>query len=104
MREIEELLQQRPGLGALASEAEALRARLATEPITSSLGASTLTAAELRLLPLLATDLSFPEIAAELFLSHNTVKSQGSSIYRKLGASSRNQAVARSRELGLLEG
>jgi LuxR family transcriptional regulator, maltose regulon positive regulatory protein len=104
MREIEELLQLRPGLGTLAAEARALRGRLATEPTSSSPGASTLTAAELRLLPLLATDLSFAEIAAELFLSHNTVKSQGSSIYRKLGASSRNQAVARSRELGLLEG
>jgi LuxR family maltose regulon positive regulatory protein len=104
MREIDELLGRRPGLGALASEAEALRARLATEPASGGPGASTLTAAELRLLPLLATDLSFPEIAAELFLSHNTVKSQGASIYRKLGASSRNQAVARSRELGLLEG
>jgi LuxR family maltose regulon positive regulatory protein len=104
MREIDELLQLRPGLGTLAAEARALRGRLATEPTSSSPGASTLTAAELRLLPLLATDLSFAEIAAELFLSHNTVKSQGSSIYRKLGASSRNQAVARSRELGLLEG
>ncbi len=34
----------------------------------------------------------------------NTIKSQAISIYRKLGASSCNQAVARSRELGLLEG
>ena len=63
-----------------------------------------LTGAELRLLPLLSTHLSFPEIAGELFLSRNTVKSQAYSIYRKLGASSRSQAVARSRELGLLEG
>ena len=63
-----------------------------------------LTGAELRLLPLLSTHLSFPEIASELFLSRNTVKSQAYSIYHKLGASSRSQAVARSRELGLLEG
>ena len=67
-------------------------------------GASALTAAELRLLPLLSTHLSFPEIAEELFLSRNTIKSQANSIYRKLGASSRSQAVTRSRELGLLEG
>ncbi len=66
--------------------------------------ASALTAAELRLLPLLSTHLSFPEIGAELFLSRTTIKSQANSIYRKLGASSRSQAVARSRELGLLEG
>ena len=67
-------------------------------------GTSALTAAELRLLPLLVTHLSFPEIAGELFLSRHTVKSQAYSIYRKLGAASRSQAVARSRELGLLEG
>jgi LuxR family maltose regulon positive regulatory protein len=39
-----------------------------------------------------------------MFLSRTTIKSQAMSIYRKLGASSRSQAVARSRELGLLEG
>ena len=38
-----------------------------------------------------------------LFLSPNTVKSQAISIYRKLGVSSRSQAIARSREIGLLE-
>ena len=65
---------------------------------------SSLTTAELRVLPMLATHLSFPEIGAEMFLSPHTVKSQAMSIYRKLGASSRNQAVIRSRELGLLEG
>ncbi len=66
--------------------------------------ASALTAAELRLLPMLSTHLSFPQIAGELFLSRHTVKSEAMSLYRKLGASSRSQAVARSRELGLLEG
>jgi len=63
-----------------------------------------LTAAELRLLPLLTTHLSFPEIAAEMFVSRNTVKSQVLSIYRKLDSSSRNKAVTRAGELGLLEG
>jgi len=43
-------------------------------------------------------------IRAEMFLSPHTVTSQAMSIYRKVGASSRNQAVTRSRELGLLEG
>jgi DNA-binding CsgD family transcriptional regulator len=65
--------------------------------------AATLTAAELRLLPLLSTHLTFPEIAAELFLSYNTIKSQTLSLYRKLGASSRNQAVTQARALGLIE-
>jgi len=55
-------------------------------------------------LPLLSTHLSFPEIAAELFVSRNTVKSHVLSVYRKLNASSRSQAVSRARELRLLEG
>ena len=52
---------------------------------------------------MLSTHLPYPEIAKELFLSLPTVKSQASSIYRKLGASSRSQAVSRSRDLGLLD-
>ena len=66
--------------------------------------ASALTVAELRVLPLLATHLTASEIAAELFVSLHTVKSQQASLYRKLGTSSRSQAVARARQLGLLEG
>ena len=104
MREVDDLLKRRPGLGTLVGEALALQAQLSRERGSSVPGASALTAAELRLLPLLSTHLSFPEIAGELFLSRYTVKSQAMSIYHKLGASSRNQAVARSRELGLLEG
>jgi LuxR family maltose regulon positive regulatory protein len=104
MREVDEVLRLRPGLGILAGEAEALRARLAQLRGSAVLGVSTLTAAELRLLPLLSTHLSFPEIGAELFLSRHTIKSQAFSIYRKLGVASRSQAVTRSQELGLLEG
>ena len=103
INEVDELLKRRPDLGILAGEAEALRARLSAQSGHSVPGASTLTAAELRLLPLLCTHLSFPEIAAELFLSPHTVKSASKSIYRKLGASSRNEAITRARELGLLE-
>ncbi len=104
MREVDELLRRRPGLGTLADQAQTLRARLSKERDSSAPGASALTSAELRLLPLLSTHLSFPEIAAEMFLSPHTVKSQAISIYRKLGTCSRSQAVVRSRELGLLEG
>ena len=104
MQGIDDVLRRRPGLGTLVGEAEALREQLASQRGSSAPGASALTAAELRLLPLLSTHLSFPEIAAELFLSRNTIKSQVLSIYRKLGASSRNGAVGRARELGLLEG
>ena len=104
MQEIDQLLKRRPGLGTLAGEAEVLRARLAQERGSSVPGSSALTAAELRLLPLLCTHLSFPEISQELFLSPHTVKSEMKSVYRKLGVSSRSQAVTRARELGLLEG
>jgi LuxR family maltose regulon positive regulatory protein len=103
MREIDELLKRRPGLGTLADEAKALQAQLASEHGSSVPGASALTAAELRLLPLLSTHLSVPEIAAELFLSPHTIKSQMKSIYRKLDATTRNQAVIRAREQGLLD-
>jgi LuxR family maltose regulon positive regulatory protein len=99
MREVDELLRR-----GLASQAQALRARLSADRGPSAPRASSLTAAELRLLPLLSTHLSFPEIAAEMFLSRNTIKSQANSLYRKLGASTRSQAVTRARELGLLEG
>jgi LuxR family maltose regulon positive regulatory protein len=104
LREVEDILRRRPGLGTFATLAEDLQAELAHGPGSFTPGASALTAAELRLLPMLSTHLSFPEIAAEMFLSRNTVKSETTSIYRKLGASSRNQAVTRARALGLLEG
>jgi LuxR family maltose regulon positive regulatory protein len=62
-----------------------------------------LTPAELRLLHKLPTHLSFREIAEESFVSANTVKTQARSIYRKLGVSSRAEAVACARTAGLLE-
>ena len=104
MGEVDEVLKRRPGLGTLVEDAEALRAQLAKERGSSVPGASALTAAELRLLPLLSTHLSVPEIAAELFLSPHTIKSRMKSIYRKLDATTRNQTVTRAREWGLIEG
>ena len=65
-------------------------------------GPARLTPAELRLLPLLSTQHSYAEIAAQLFVSVHTVKAQVTSIYRKLGVSSRTQAIDRGRTLGLL--
>jgi LuxR family transcriptional regulator, maltose regulon positive regulatory protein len=104
MREVDELLRRQPALGTLADQAQALRTQLSKERSTAAPGASALTGAELRLLPLLATHLTFPEIGQELFVSRHTIKSQANSLYRKLGAASRNQAVTRAQELGLLEG
>jgi LuxR family maltose regulon positive regulatory protein len=96
------ILLQRPDLGSLPAQADRLAAKLATIE-TRTAGPSALTSAELRLLPLLSTHLPVPEIAAELFLSPHTIKSEMKSIYRKLGATTRTQAVTRSRELGLLD-
>jgi LuxR family maltose regulon positive regulatory protein len=58
---------------------------------------------ELAVLRLLPGEESLREIASTLYLSLNTVKTHSRSIYRKLGATSREQAVERGRELGLLE-
>lgn len=61
-----------------------------------------LSARELAVLGRLAGVESAREIASALYVSHNTVKSQVRSIYRKLGVSTRGEAVARARERGLL--
>ena len=98
--QVQEILQQRPDLGVLPKLAEELQSKLAKIKAVA-VGASSLTAAELRLLPLLSTHLSFREIGERLHLSSNTVKTQAYSVYRKLGVSSRSGAVTRTRELGL---
>jgi LuxR family maltose regulon positive regulatory protein len=57
---------------------------------------------ELAVLRALTGPLSERDIARELYLSHNTVHSHTRSIYRKLGVSSRSEAIQQARELGLL--
>jgi len=103
LHEADEILRRRPGLGVFVQQAKELRAELARVKGNAAPGASALTAAELRVLPMLGTHLSLPEIAGEMFLSRNTIRSQAYSIYRKLGVSSRSQAVAQAGKLGLLE-
>ena len=71
-------------------------------PVTTALGPSALTAAELRVVQFLPTHLSFEEIGRRLFLSRNTVKTQAISAYRKLGVSSRAGAVEQARAFGVL--
>jgi LuxR family transcriptional regulator, maltose regulon positive regulatory protein len=101
LRELAELLRRRPDLGALPAQAEELRSRLQTMHVQAP-GASTLTEAELRVLPYLATHLSFREISERLFLSRHTIKSHAMAIYRKLSVTSRTDAVDRAGALGLL--
>jgi LuxR family maltose regulon positive regulatory protein len=62
-----------------------------------------LTPAELRLLHLMPTHLSFREIAEQLVVSTNTVKTHAQAVYRKLGVSSRTEAVACAEAAGLIE-
>jgi LuxR family maltose regulon positive regulatory protein len=69
---------------------------------TSLGGPSSLTIAELRILRFLPSHRSFREIAEQLGVSANTVKTQAHAVYRKLGAASRSEAVARAAEAGLL--
>jgi LuxR family maltose regulon positive regulatory protein len=102
LREAEHIVRHRPALGRLTDELIELRRRLAGAASVLA-GSSTLTSAELRLLPLLPTYLSFQEIADRMRISRNTVKTHAMSIYGKLWASSRGEAVERAVELGLLE-
>jgi LuxR family transcriptional regulator, maltose regulon positive regulatory protein len=103
IREADDVIRHRPGLGTLTQQALELRTQLTNVTSVGVGWASTLTAAELRLLPLLTTHLSFREIAERLFVSRNTVKSQAISVYRKLDASSRSEAIERAVELGLVD-
>jgi LuxR family maltose regulon positive regulatory protein len=103
LREVDDLLRRQPDLGVLRDQAAELRTQLDAMR-AEVIGASALTAAELRVLPLLATHHSFREIGEQLHLSPHTVKTQAIAIYRKLGVSSRSQAIRHAHDLGLLVG
>jgi LuxR family maltose regulon positive regulatory protein len=98
----ESVLERRPELGVLSSEARSVRAELDALRAQNGRRESMLTAAELRLVPLLDTRLSFREIGERLHVSRNTVKTQAIAVYRKLGVSSRNEAIDRAADLGLI--
>jgi LuxR family transcriptional regulator, maltose regulon positive regulatory protein len=99
--EIDAILRRCPNLGILVEQAADLRSSLSAAGRDVP-GVSPLTEAELRVLPLLSTHLTFREIGERLYLSRHTVKSHAMSIYRKLGVGSRGAAVERAREIGLL--
>src|SRR5215211_8137445 len=92
--EVDGLLRWRPDLGTLPDQANQLRSQL-DQIGAEAIGTGSLTTAEQRLLPLLPTHHSFREIGQYLHLSQHTVKSQAMSVYRKLGVSSRGQAIQR---------
>ena len=103
LTETERVLERRPDVGSLAKEARELRERVAATSSPAGSWAMSLTGAELRLLPYLATHLTFVEIGQRLYLSQHTVKTEATSIYRKLQASSRSTAIERAVQVGLLE-
>jgi LuxR family maltose regulon positive regulatory protein len=97
------ILLRRPRLGNLVARRAELDEQVERVAAAHEGRASTLTPAELRLLPLLTTYLSFREIGEHLFVSRNTVKTQAISVYRKLGVSSRSEAIVRAGQLGLVD-
>jgi LuxR family transcriptional regulator, maltose regulon positive regulatory protein len=102
LREIDHILAHRPALGTLVDEARDFRVVLASSAASRPAGTLPLTPAELRVLPYLQTHLTADQIAKRLFLSSHTVKTEIKAIYRKLGVSSRHDAVQRATAIGLL--
>ena len=104
LREIDDILLHRPALGTLVDEISDFRGIVTSSTQRSATGGSPLSPAELRLLPYLQTHLTFSEIGERLFISRNTVSTEVASIYRKLGVSSRRDAVQHATVIGLLGG
>jgi len=89
--------------GTLRQRLRQVLARLAREGAHVRVpSAMALTRAEMRVLQLLWTHLSLSQIGKELYISRNTVKAHVAAIYRKLQCSTRTEAVAQARNLGLL--
>jgi len=90
------------GFERLAQTEKTLRLRATRDRDAAGAPYWELSERELEVLRLLPSRLSQREIAAELYISFNTVRTHVSVIFRKLGVRSRAEAVARARELGLL--
>jgi LuxR family transcriptional regulator, maltose regulon positive regulatory protein len=99
--EAERRVAAAPDPGILPERLAKVRSRLGAPARTAAPGEE-LSERELDVLRLLASPLSQREIGDRLYVSLNTVKSHTRSIFRKLDASGRPEAVARARELGLL--
>ena len=98
-----ELLEKARDPGPLAARADELAAALAAaEADAGSALTEVPSAAEIAVLRLLLRH-SVREIAAELYLSVNTIKTHIRALYRKLGVNSREEAVARATALGLID-
>jgi LuxR family transcriptional regulator, maltose regulon positive regulatory protein len=103
LRRLADILRVRPRLGVLLQRSDELDRRTCALAQPEGRWASSLTPAERRLLPLLATHLSFREIGERLYISRNTVKTQAIAVYRKFGVTSRSGAIERAIALGLID-
>ncbi len=102
LREAQKARRRDPSATFLNQQLDALAEQLTSADDLSPAEYEPLSTAELRVLDYLPTHLSLREIADELIVSRNTAKSHSVAIYRKLGVSSRAEAVSRARQLGLL--
>lgn len=102
LRQVGDILVARPDLGAVPTRVAEVQALIDATRL-GAIGSSSLTVAELRLLPYLATHFTFREIGDRIHVSRHTVKSQAMAIYGKLGVSSRSAAIQRARDIGLLD-
>ena len=90
------------GVDVLQARLDDLRRQLTARPRVAASAGDMLTEREMAVLRLLRGSLSLREISQELYVSPNTVKTHAQAIYRKLGVSSRHDAVLRGREAGVL--
>ncbi|MCW2954731.1 MAG: ATP-dependent transcriptional regulator, MalT-like, LuxR family [Conexibacter sp.] len=95
------IIDDYPDTGVLADRLSTIETALKSRS-TDGVPGSKPTRSELRVLALLPTELTNPQIAAQLYLSNETVRSHIRRLYRRLGANTREQAVQIARERGLL--
>jgi LuxR family transcriptional regulator, maltose regulon positive regulatory protein len=98
----DELIERSPDPGRLVGRREEVAALVAAAEADGGVLEEPISPAELRVLRLFAENLTRAEIADQLVVSVNTVKTHQRSLYRKLGASDRETAIGRARSHGLL--
>jgi LuxR family transcriptional regulator, maltose regulon positive regulatory protein len=102
VRRAKSILDSQPDAGLLGDEVTRLERSLGRPSHRPALYGEALTDRELSVLRLLATPLTYREIGESMFISLNTVKSHVRSLYQKLLVSSRTEALAKGRDLGLI--
>jgi LuxR family maltose regulon positive regulatory protein len=100
--EADRVLRHAPGAVKTREQLADLVQLLSTGHSSLPYGPSSLTTAELRVLHFLPTNLTLTEIAQRLYVSRNTAKTHAAAVYRKLGVTSRGEAVELARSVGLL--